>query len=379
MENCRVCILSSSHPTFDPRIFHKEARGLADAGYEVHFYTYHEETTTEEGIQIHGFDKPKNKKQRVSLALKLVWEASKKNFDVYHFHDPELLPGGLILDLITDGKVVYDIHENYEETFSERPWIPSALQSFVGSVFDKLEHVVSYRFDGVIAASPDISERFTHHKTVETVTNYPFTDWARETEERQPTKDDSTVQIIYCGGLSRNRKILEIIDAVKELSGSTQVRLVLGGFYPDPTIEERIKSAQKDMENLELIGWVDTVDKMIDHFRESDVGVILFDPESQNMVRGAHRSNKLFQYMSAGIPVVAPEIAEWAEIIEENYCGIPVNPLDQDNLVEAFEYLIQNPEERERMGENGRKAVLETYNWENEEKKLFEFYRKLIQ
>ena len=81
--------------------------------------------------------------------------------------------------------------------------------------------------------------------------------------------------------------------------------------------------------------------------------------------------------MAAGLPIIASNFSLWKEIIEGNHCGICVNPLDPKEIARAIEYLIEHPEEAKKMGENGRKAVLEKYNWENESKKLLDVYKGL--
>jgi len=88
--------------------------------------------------------------------------------------------------------------------------------------------------------------------------------------------------------------------------------------------------------------------------------------------------NKMFEYMIAELPIIASNFLLWREIVEKNNCGICVNPLDPKEIAEAIEYLIEHPDEARKMGENGRKAVLEKYNWEKESKKLLKIYEELL-
>jgi len=81
--------------------------------------------------------------------------------------------------------------------------------------------------------------------------------------------------------------------------------------------------------------------------------------------------------MATGLPVIASNFPLWKEIIEGNNCGLTVNPFEPKEIAKAVEYLIEHPEEAKKMGENGRKAVLEKYNWENESKKLLKIYKEL--
>ena len=86
---------------------------------------------------------------------------------------------------------------------------------------------------------------------------------------------------------------------------------------------------------------------------------------------------KMFEYMAAGLPVIASNFALWKQIIEGNQCGLCVDPLNPKAIAEAIDYLVTHPEEAEKMGLNGQRAVQELYNWGNEERKLIQLYESL--
>jgi len=87
--------------------------------------------------------------------------------------------------------------------------------------------------------------------------------------------------------------------------------------------------------------------------------------------------NKLFEYMACGIPVIASNFQEIRIIVNKSNCGILIDPTNTKEITDAILWLLEHPEEAEQMGENGRRAVEETYNWENMEKRLFEVYEEL--
>ncbi|MBD3768073.1 MAG: glycosyltransferase, partial [Gammaproteobacteria bacterium] len=87
--------------------------------------------------------------------------------------------------------------------------------------------------------------------------------------------------------------------------------------------------------------------------------------------------NKMFEYMSAGLPIITSIFPLWREIVEGNQCGLCVDPLDPQAIGEAIQYLIDNPVEAEQMGKNGRQAVEQKYNWTIEEQKLLDLYAGL--
>jgi len=127
-------------------------------------------------------------------------------------------------------------------------------------------------------------------------------------------------------------------------------------------------------ENIELIDWIPHSD-VVRYIETSVVGIILFQPTHYNNLIGL--PNKLFEYMACRIPVIASNFQEIREIVEESNCGILVDPTKIQEISDAILWLLEHPEEAEQMGENGRLAVEETYNWGNMEKRLFKVYEEL--
>ncbi|MCM8808341.1 MAG: glycosyltransferase, partial [Candidatus Omnitrophica bacterium] len=141
------------------------------------------------------------------------------------------------------------------------------------------------------------------------------------------------------------------------------------------TTEEQRKRAisLKGWQNVEYLGYVNR-EKVKEIFLRSTGGMVLFLPEPNHVNA---QPNKIFEYMSAGLPVISSDFPLWKEVIEGNKCGICVNPLNPEEIAEAIKYLVNNPDKAKEMGENGRRAVLEKYNWDIESKKLIEIYENL--
>jgi glycosyltransferase involved in cell wall biosynthesis len=100
-------------------------------------------------------------------------------------------------------------------------------------------------------------------------------------------------------------------------------------------------------------------------------GLVLFHPEPNHVPAMPH---KLFEYMGAGIPVIASNFPAWREIVLENRCGILVDPLDPAAIAKAIEFILTHAQEAEQMGLRGRLAAKGKYNWQTEEQQLLEFY-----
>ena len=87
---------------------------------------------------------------------------------------------------------------------------------------------------------------------------------------------------------------------------------------------------------------------------------------------------KMFEYMALGLPVIVSDFPLYRRIVEEVGCGFCVRPADEHALAEAIRQIIEGPEEAKAMGERGRQAVAERYNWANEEQKLLGFYEEIM-
>lgn len=110
-------------------------------------------------------------------------------------------------------------------------------------------------------------------------------------------------------------------------------------------------------------------------YKKSKAGLVVFQP-ARNHINA--QPNKLFEYMAAGLPVIASEFPLWKTIVEGENCGICVNPLDVESVRTACVFLMENDEIAESLGKNGRRAIEEKYNWNCEEEKLVSLYRELI-
>lgn len=363
----KICHLTSAHSNFDIRIFHKECKTLVNAGYAVALVVQNEKDEVIDGVQIMGIKTPKNRKERMLKTTKQVYKrALESNANIYHFHDPELIP--IALKLKRKGKIViYDVHEDVPRQILSKQWIPAPLRKIAGWVVEKTENYAAKRFDYIITATPYIRDRFLKiNKHTVDVNNYPL---LSELHIPEVNWDNKEQVVCYVGGIGQIRGINEMVESI----GMTDYHLLLAGKFAS--------SAERDIV-INKTGWERVIE--LGHVNRSGVKEVLAKSMAGLVVLHPIINYidalpvKMFEYMAAGIPAIASNFPLWREIVEGNNCGICVDPLNVNEIADAMNWIFNNPYEAMKMGENGRRAVENKYNWEQEAIKLRKIYEGLL-
>jgi glycosyltransferase involved in cell wall biosynthesis len=369
----KVCILTSVHIPFDGRIFHKEAKSLAKAGYNVVLIARHDKAEVVDGVRIVPLPEPKNRLGRMTTVLwRLFRLAIREKADVYHFHDPELMTVGLLLKLYRK-KVIWDVHEHYPNSIMDKFWISKGLRRCVSKSFDLFERAVVRFFDYVIYTTPFVGARYEKLKVRSgPIENYPIIELS-ETFAKDPQK-----RIIYLGGMSRTRGLIEVVEAFSlVVRRHPDWELCLVGSCRPASFEDELKALAKERgieANVNFISWVPYEEKER-LSAQAAMGIITYLPYANNT---SCLPNKLFDYMLVSLPVIASDFPLYREVVEPYRCGLIVAPEEPKQIAEAMMHLIEHPQEARQMGENGRQAVRQRYNWEQESAKLLRIYETVL-
>jgi hypothetical protein len=361
----RVLQMTTLHPPDDVRILLKECRALADHGHDVVLAARVHAATELDGIEIVPIGTVDVRTGLHNLVRRLfaAWRVARAaKADAYHLHDPELIPVGLALER-TGRRVVYDVHEN--TPLDLRTLGDGSLGGRVlARMWAVVEALAGRRFDAVVAATPAIHGSFPPAKTF-LVRNFPLL--SETTALAGPPQRDRERSVVYIGRVSEDRGVRTMLEAADR----ADVTLRLAGLLPPALLEELrhepLWARARYAGRLSRAGVAEEV-------RRARAGMLVLEP------RQAYVESlpvKLFEYMAAGIPVIASDFPIWREIVEGAACGVLVDPSDPRAIAEAIEWVLANPDEAEELGARGREAVRETYNWERESGELLAAYARL--
>jgi glycosyltransferase involved in cell wall biosynthesis len=365
----RVAHLTTVHTSRDIRIFTKECRSLAAAGYSVYLIAPAESSGTIDGVRIIAIQ---GYVSRLLRMTKGVWAAYRSavacDAAIYHLHDPELVWAGLLLRL-RGREVILDNHEDLVDDILTKPYLPGWLRRLMSVLLSILVTVLRFSFSAFIAATPDIARRFPPGRTI-VVRNYPLSSeiesFASVRTDRQPTR------ALYLGSVTRIRGILEMVEAIGRVCTPANASLrIVGQFESD----ELYREAQKlsGWQRVEFLSWQPR-EQLPELVCSSAVGLLLFHPLSAYL---RAMPNKLFEYMAAGLPVIVSNFPLWRELVLRTGCGLVVNPRDPEEIAAALTYIFTHEQEATAMGEAGQAAVKSQFRWEPEAERLRNLYDRL--
>src|SRR6266850_2068321 len=373
MSRPRACIVSAVRPARDVRTFHKEARSLAAAGWDVTVIGRDPgPPATVDGIHIVPFPRASGA-GRVVQQLRAFRLALAVRPDVYHIADLELLPLALFL---RRGRrsVVYDCIEDYPAYMELKPWIPRALRPGARLSVAALERLITPHLDAVFTADLVTAERLRRYGArVEVLHNFP----RREEFGPPPPGSFRGDHVLYHGSLPEYHLLAmaDIAGALARRQPGALWRIVGEPDSPraraafEEAIDHRGLRASVRLHPRVPFGEVPTL------LKGARTGVVPL-PDVPKF-----RTNvpmKLFEYMAAGVPAVASDLPPTRALLNGSEAAVLVPPGDHEAFADALDGLLRDPVRAAGLAQRGREAVEERFNWEHEESTLLGVYAELL-
>lgn len=369
----RICHLTSVHLPFDTRIFHKECLFFAQGGFEVFLVAPHKSDEIRAGVRILGIRKREHRLLRITQTVYAVYKAAPAvNARLYHFHDPELITIALLLKLKRK-LVVFDVHEDLPASILSKTWLRHDIIRRTFRILAVwLERLAGFAFDGIVAATPDLANRFPASKT-EVVRNLPIVNVLDKAPTAEVLKSSGATVFVFAGGhargLTRDRSIKELISAIGLLESPTELWLI-GNWESDDFRAEC--SLLRGFEHCKCLGFL-PLESVYAHMKCADVGLAVLRP-ANTYLRAI--PTKAFEYMATSLPMIMSDFPLWRDLFHE--CALFVNPLEPHDIAEKMTMLIDDVGLRHRLGRAGRQLVERSYSWDTEAARLHSLYQRLL-
>jgi glycosyltransferase involved in cell wall biosynthesis len=368
-------MLSAAHPPTDLRVVGKEGAALAAAGWRVLHLCPTQPATSgseavpdqHEGVGIDRYRRGRGWRGRLLGIPALARHAAATGAAVLHASEPDAWFAALLAARRNGARVVLDVHEHYPSRLDGR--LPAALRPLARAAIRRACRLAAGRADAVVVAKDGLDADFTTAPRTIAVRNYAA---AAAVVPRRHGPGPLT--LAHLGVLGRARGAMQMLESLALCPPGTRL-VLLGRFTDGSEAEFRARAEALGLtDRIEHRGWLPHAEALAEAAR-ADLGLVLFQPGVEN-----HRlalPHKMFDYMLAGLPVVAPAFAEEvAGILRQADCGVLVDSAAPAAVAAAIAGLA-DPARRAALGANGRAAALGRFGWEAEAARLVGLYRDL--
>lgn len=378
----RIVHISTVHQPFDQRIFYRECVSLAAAGYDTHLLAPLPVSQLErQGVHVHSLGSLAE--QRLGLAVGRRWQriqraailARRLRADLYHLHDPELIPLGLWLKAVTGARVVFDCHENNTAYIQQKHHLHPLLRGGLASGMAVLERWAARTFDAIITADQGVADLYLRRfraRRVMTIHNFPQLDLFLN---QPPPSEDAPFDLVYHGSIPRYH--LEVTFAVAEAlrRRGRRARWLFFGKCPEAAWAQAELARRGLLADIVLDPHLIPHDQVAARVRQAQIGFIPLPdlPKFRHNI-----PTKLFEFMALGMPVVLSDLPPSRPFVGDGRCAFMVAPNDYDGYAEAILRLLDDPALRRTMGAEGRNRVMNEFNWQREAQYLLALYAELM-
>ncbi|PYZ95871.1 hypothetical protein CR205_15935 [Alteribacter lacisalsi] len=371
----KVCVMTTVHPAFDGRIYHKQIQSLVKMGYEVTYVAPEPPDPAQNTLDIPIVTVPASRGagDRIRNIFRAFKKARQQKADLYHFHDPELLLAGVMLRLTTGKPVVFDVHEHYPNAIMSKPYLKSWQKTFFRASFTLFERMALSFLSGVIYTTEDIGERYKKKHKLR-LENFPL----RQHFPDPPAENKEPKTLLYLGGITQIRGVIEFLEGVRLAADRhPDLNVMFVGRFERDSFKQAVFEKIEEL-NLEshctFLGQVpyQELKGVID---KASIGILPYLPVPNHRVC---MPNKMYEYMASGIVIAASDLPNYRREIEQAEAGVTFAPGDPQSVADQITWLLDHPEELNRMKQSGRRFFENEANWESQEEAFDAFYRQIL-
>lgn len=369
----RICHLTTVHPAKDNRIFYRMAQSLGRKGLSVVLIAPEkfEDSFVEASSWNELVGKTSWRFKRMFLALRA---ALSEKADIYHFHDPELIPVGFALKLFRPSAVViYDVHEDYPAMMRVKHWIPAFIRPIVSRAMHLVNVCAGRVLDGIVTADPSVQEDFLSCAEGKTQVFYNFPElslFSSSDDKNRVIQAD----LVYVGGVSQRAGIFVLLDALSLLAQDGLRPTVRLAGYTDgqaglSSLREGIAHRRLEKQ-VEFIGRIPSW-KVPDWIRSGRIGLVALQPIAKFL---KNIPSKLFEYWACGLPVIASDLPPIRRFVNHGKNGLLFEATSAHDLAHAIRKSLAEPEQCVAMGRYGKELVQVQWNNDQQVDQLIKFY-----
>jgi len=292
------------------------------------------------------------------------------NADVYQLHSPELISLGAALKK-KGKKVLYDAHEDMPRHILEKHWIPFFFRKLISIYVEFYMRYYLKKYDGIISPHQHVVDDLSKiNQNIILITNF-----AKVKDRKQDDEEDFIKKLnvlCYSGTCYLHSNQLQILKAISDLKVSYWIAGSISPFLYNQM--SKVNSFNK----VNYVGRLSS-ENLNKFYSSCGIGMVVLDYKMNwGGRKGTFAVNKMFEYMEASLPIICSDYEMWVDVIEKYNCGLYVRPGNVEEIRNSILYLLNNPAKAYKMGQNGRKAIIEEYNWGKVEEKYYEFCEKII-
>lgn len=363
-----ICYLTGMYSRKDPLIFERQGRSMALLDYKVTIVVCDKDSDQIiDNVFLTSCNwMPKSRISRMLFSSKHIMnKAIELDADIYQISEPELLHVGVLLKR-KGKKVIFNMRENYIASIKEKEYIPRIFRKIISKYVNNRFERLLPKYDAVISVTDSLEteiKQYNCNKSI-VVTNFPIVrDIEDITIEEYKSREDVLCYFGTIYKVSKQENIFRAIENIKDFKYH-----IAGVFENNYPIHE-----DAFWENVDFSGRFNKIE-MYDFLRQATISNVLRDFSTGGSPNGSLGILKMFESMEAALPIICADVEINREIIKKYECGICVDINNIAQIRGAIKFLIDNKETAYQMGQNGRRAVLEEYNWNSQ----FEKYRELV-